>query len=144
MIWWPRKTNETNHFKVKIWRGFDLAILKVKQIHYKRIEVFTIKFNPKSIATSNSNLLTWPHASSESTDSFSSWIYSNTSTHACDFEIPLKSFRPPSLINLVCNNFYNPGYWDSSRNIASRRLWRGLGTKTLDLQLEAQDALFSL
>ena len=47
-----------NNFKVKTWRGFDLTILKIKQIHYKRIEVFTIKFNPKSIATLNSNLLT--------------------------------------------------------------------------------------
>ena len=30
-----------NCFKVKTWIGFDLVILKVKQIHYKRIEVFT-------------------------------------------------------------------------------------------------------
>ena len=30
-----------NHFKVKNWGRFDLAILKVKYIHYKRIEVFT-------------------------------------------------------------------------------------------------------
>ena len=81
------KTNETNRFKVKTWGGFDLAILKVMQIHYKRIKVFTIKFNPKSIAISSSNLLTRPHANSESTDSFSPWIYSNTSRLACDFEI---------------------------------------------------------
>ena len=27
-------------FKVKTWGGFDLAILKVNQIHYKRIKVF--------------------------------------------------------------------------------------------------------
>ena len=56
MIWWPRKTNETNRFKVKTWRGFNLTILKVNQIHYQRIKVFTIKFNSKSIATSSSNL----------------------------------------------------------------------------------------
>ena len=31
----PRKSDETNHFKVKTWGGFDLTILKVKQIHYK-------------------------------------------------------------------------------------------------------------
>ena len=43
---------------VKTWGGFDLAIFKVKQIHYKRIEAFTIRFDPKSIATSSSNLLT--------------------------------------------------------------------------------------
>ena len=53
-----KKTNETNRFKVKAWGGFDLTILNVKQIHYKRIEFFTIRFNPKSIATSSSNLLT--------------------------------------------------------------------------------------
>ena len=28
-------------FKVKTWGEFDLVILKVNQIHYKRIEVFT-------------------------------------------------------------------------------------------------------
>ena len=96
-----------NRLKVKTQEGFDLAILKVKQIHYKRIEVFTIKFNPKSIAISSSNLLTRPRASSESTDSFSSWIYCNTSIHACDFEIPLKGFRSPSLVDLCSNNrFY--------------------------------------
>ena len=52
------KTDETNHFKVRTWGGFDPAIIKVKQIHYKRIKVFTIRFNPKSIATSSNNLLT--------------------------------------------------------------------------------------
>ena len=101
MIWWPKKTNETNYFKVKTWRGFNLAFLKIKQIHYKRIEFFTIRFNPKSIATSNSNLLTWPHASFESTDSFSSWIYNNTSHLTYDFKIPLKGFRSPSEMILM-------------------------------------------
>ena len=28
-IWWLRKTDEMNHFKVKIWRGFNLTIFKV-------------------------------------------------------------------------------------------------------------------
>ena len=28
-------------FKVKTWGEFDLTILKVNQIHYKRIKVFT-------------------------------------------------------------------------------------------------------
>ena len=41
MIWLLKKTDETNRFKVKTWGGFDLTILKVNQIHYKRIEVFT-------------------------------------------------------------------------------------------------------
>ena len=92
-IWWLKKIDETNRFKVKTWRGFNLAILKVKQIHYKRIEVFTIRFNSKSIATSSSNLLTWPRSSFESMNSFSSWIYTNTSAFACDFKIQLKGFN---------------------------------------------------
>ena len=91
-----------NSFKVISWRGFDLPILKVKQIHYKRIEVFTIIFNPKSIATLCSNLLTQPYASFESTNSFSPWIYYNTSTHACDFEIPFKGFSNTN--SLVCDS----------------------------------------
>ena len=98
------KTNETNRFKVKTWGGFDLAILKVMQIHYKRIEVFTIKFNPKSIAISSSNLLTQPHANFESTDPFSSWTYCNTSTYTCDFEIPLKGFRSCLVVDLCSSN----------------------------------------
>ncbi|KAM3748471.1 hypothetical protein ACB098_05G111300 [Castanea mollissima] len=57
-----------NRFKVKTWEGFDLTILKVKQIYYKIIETFTIRFNPKSIATSSSNLLKRSCASSESTN----------------------------------------------------------------------------
>ena len=98
------KTNETNHLKVKTWEGFDLAILKVKQIHYKRIEIFIIIFNPKSIATLSSNLLTRPRARFESTNSFSSWTYCNTSTHACDFEIPFKDFKSLSLVDLCSSN----------------------------------------
>ena len=74
-----------------------MAILKVKQIHYKRIEVFTIRFNPKSITTSCSNLLTRPRASSEFTNYFSYWIYYNTSTHTCNFEIPLKGLATQTL-----------------------------------------------
>ena len=31
VIWWPRKTNETNCFKVKTWGGFNLTILKVNK-----------------------------------------------------------------------------------------------------------------
>ena len=100
-IWWLRKIDETNYFKVKTWGGFDLSILKVKQIPYKRIEVFTIRFNHKSITTSSNNLLTRPRASSESTDSFSSWIYTNPSHLACDFEIPLKGFRSPLVMILM-------------------------------------------
>ena len=100
-IWWPRKTDETNHFKVKNWRRFNLTILKVKQIYYKRIEIFTIRFNPKSIATSCCNLLTQSRANSKSTNSFSSWIYTNTSCLTYDFEIPLKGFRSPSIMILM-------------------------------------------
>ena len=108
---WPKKTDETNHFKIKTRGGFDLTILKVKQIHYKRIEVFTIRFNPKSIAISCRNLLIRLRASCESTgfestNSFSSWIYNNTSTFACDFEIP--RFQITSSNDLVtATRFYH-------------------------------------
>ena len=74
----------------KTWERFDLTIFKVKQIYYKRIEIFTIRFNPKSITALSSNLLIQSRASFESTNFFFSWTYCNTSTHACDFEIPLK------------------------------------------------------
>ena len=96
-----------------------MAILKVKQIHYKRIEVFTIRFNPKSITTSSSNLLTRPHASFESTDS-SFWTYCNTGTYACDFEISLKGFRSPSLIDLCSSNQVIPML--DCRSCSSKRL----------------------
>ena len=42
------------------------------------------------------------------------------------------------------NNFYNIEFWVSSKSIVGKGFERALGTKTLDLQLEAQDALFSL
>ena len=38
MIWWPKKTEETNHFKVKTWGEFNLAIFKVKQIYYRELK----------------------------------------------------------------------------------------------------------
>ena len=76
----------------------------VKQIHYKRIEIFTIRFNHKSIIIFSSNLLIRPRANFESMDSFFPWIYYNTSTHAYGFEIPLKGFRSPSVIDLCSNN----------------------------------------
>ena len=62
-----------------------------------RIEVFIIKFNPESITTSSNNLLTEPRASSESMDTFSSLICTNTSSPACDFEIPLKGLATQTL-----------------------------------------------
>ena len=99
-IWWPKKTNETNRFKVKTKERFDLAILKVNQIHYNKIEVFLIRFNSKSIATSSSNLLTRPHANSEFKNS-SFWIYTNKSCLDCDFEISFKGFRSPSVMILM-------------------------------------------
>ena len=104
-----QKTNETNSFKVKTYGGFDLTFLKVKQIHYKRIEIFTIRFNPKSIATSSSNLLTRSHASSKSMDSLFSWIYCITSTPTCDFEIPLKGFKSPSVVDLIATTMFYHG-----------------------------------
>ena len=34
-------------------------------------------------------------------NSFSSWTYYNTSTHACDFEISFKGFKSLSVVDLV-------------------------------------------
>ena len=109
-----------NHFKEKTQRGFDLFILKVKKIHYKRIEFLTIRFNLKSITTSSSNLLIRLCANFKSTDSFSSCTYCNTNTHACDFEIPLKSFRLPSLVDLCSSNQVLPML--DCRSCSCRRL----------------------
>ena len=89
-----------NRLKVKTRRRFDLTILKINQIHYKRIEVFT-KDLPKSNAISSSNLLTLPCANFKSTKSFSSWIYHNTSRLAWDFEISLKGFKSLSVMILM-------------------------------------------
>ena len=33
---------QENQIGKKTWGGFNLAILKVKQIHYERIEIYTI------------------------------------------------------------------------------------------------------
>ena len=61
----------------------------------------------------------------------------STNSHACDFEIPLKGFKSLLVVDLVYINFYNTRSWVSSKNIASRRLEKALGTETLYLQLEA-------
>ena len=37
-------------------------------------------------------------------------------------------------VDLVCNNFYNTRFWDSSRNNIGRRHERAFGYKTLNLQ----------
>ena len=103
-IWSPRKTNATNRFNVKTLRELDLAILKEKKNPLIEKWSFYKRFNPKSIATSSSNLLTRSHASSKSTDS-SLLDLQHTSSHAYDFEIPLKDFRSP-LVDLVATRFH--------------------------------------
>ena len=102
-IWSSRKTNETNRLKVKTWGGFDLTIFKVNK-STKRNWSFYERFNPKSIATFNSNLLTRLRANFESTDS-SLLDLQHTSSHAYDFEIPLKGFRSP-LVDLATTKFH--------------------------------------
>ena len=52
--------------------------------------------NSKSIATSSNNLLTQPHANSESTN-YSLLDLQNTNSHVCDFEIPLKGLATQTL-----------------------------------------------
>ena len=36
----PKKTNETNSFKVKTWEWFDLTILKIKQMDYRESKFY--------------------------------------------------------------------------------------------------------
>ena len=116
-IWWLRKTDETHCFKEKTWEWFNLIILKVKQIYYKRIQVFTIRFNPKSIATSCSNLLTQPRASSKSTLLFFLdlqqhkppylWLwdptqkFSNINSSVCDSKTTLEGLDHQQLLILL-------------------------------------------
>ena len=49
--WWPKKTNESNHFKVKIWGGFNLTILEVNKSIMIKWKII-IDLNPKSKVTS--------------------------------------------------------------------------------------------
>ena len=52
MIWLPRKTNETNRFKVKTWEGFDLTIFTINKSIMIECK-FTNDLTPKSNATSS-------------------------------------------------------------------------------------------
>ena len=103
-IWSPRKTNETNCLKVKTWEWFDLTILKIKQIHYKRIEVFT-----KDLTL---NLFLPPvviywHDHEQAPNSRIPPLLDlqNTNSHVCDFEIPIKSFKS-LLVDLAATRFH--------------------------------------
>ena len=89
-IWSSRKTNEMNWLKIKTWGGFDLTILKVNK-STNRNWSFYERFNPND----------FEH---ESTDS-SLLDLQHTSSHAYDFEIPLKGFRSP-LVDLATTKFH--------------------------------------
>ena len=83
------KTNETNCLKVKTWGDFDLTILKVKEIHYKRIEVFT-KYLTLNLLLPP--VVTYCH---DHVQVLNPWTPSlldlqNTNSYVCDFDIPLK------------------------------------------------------
>ena len=86
------KTNETNNFKVKIWGWFDLAILKVKQIHYRESKLLqsNLTLNPLLPLV----VTYWHNHVQAPNPRISSFLdLYHTSTHACDFEISLKGFR---------------------------------------------------
>ena len=99
-IWWPKKTNETNSFKVKTWEGFDLAILKVKQIHYREL-----KFLQSDLTL---NLLLplvvtywYDHVQALNPRTPSLLDLQNTNSHICDFEISLKGLATQTLPDLM-------------------------------------------
>ena len=96
MIWRSKKTNETNSFKVKTWGGFDLAILKVKQIHYRESKFLQSNLTP--------NLLLPPvlaywhdHVQAPNPRASSLLDLLCINTHVCDFEIPLKGLATQTL-----------------------------------------------
>ena len=91
-------TQETK--PVKTWGGFNLAILKVKSKSTRKNQSFTIATQTNNILLllTSRNLLTRPHASSETTDSFFLWPLQNTNTLVCDFEIPLKGLATQTLL----------------------------------------------
>ena len=96
VIWWPRKTNETDHFKIKTWEGFNLAILKVNKsimIEWK----ITINLNSKS----KSPQVELTNTTTCSSDSRLFYIgFAKHKFPVCDFEISLKGFRSPSVVDL--------------------------------------------
>ena len=102
--WWSKKTYETNSFKVKTWGRFGLTILKVKQIHYREL-----KFLQSNLTI---NLLLpvvviyWhDHMQTPNSWTLSLLDLHHKSTHACDYEIPLKGFRP-RLVDLCRIRFH--------------------------------------
>ena len=130
MITWENQWNRPFQSKnlKRIWPSYSQG----KKIHYDRMKDFTIDLTLNLLLP----LIVLAHTttgSSESTDSsILNLLYTNT--HVCDFEISLKGFKSPIVVNLICNNFYNTGSWVSSKNIAGRRRKRVSGTKNLDLQ----------
>ena len=103
-IWLPKEINEKNHFKVKTLGGFDLTILKIKQIHYKRIEVFTKDLTLNLLLAS---VVTYWHDHMQvSNPRIPSLLdLQSTNSHVYDFEIPLKGFRL-QLVDLVATRFH--------------------------------------
>ena len=95
-MWSPRKTNETNCLKVKTWGGFDLIILKVKEIHYKRIEVFT-KYLTLNILLHPVVTYWHNHVQASNLRTPSLLDLQNTNSYVCDFDIPLKSLVTQTL-----------------------------------------------
>ena len=79
MIWWLKKTNETNCFKVKAWGGSGLDILKVNQFHYKRIEIFT---KDLTINLMLSPVVTYRHGHVQSSNPQTHFLLGFTATQA--------------------------------------------------------------
>ena len=68
----------------------------------------------------------------------------NTSSHAYDFEIPLKAFRSPSIVDPVAGTSTTQDLEILQGITLVEDLREILVQKPLDLQLETQDTLFSL
>ena len=72
----------------KTWEGFDLTILKVKQIHYRESKFLQLDLTLNLLLS----LITYWHDHMQaSTPRILHFLdLHHTSTHACNFEIPLK------------------------------------------------------
>ena len=102
VIWWLEKTNETNCFKVKIWGGFNLTILKVNKstmIEWNITIDLNLNIKLPHVKLTNTTTCCFDSTNSSILDLL------NTNTHVYDFEIPLKNFRSSAVIDLVAATF---------------------------------------
>ena len=106
-IWWLKKINETNSCKIKIWGEFNLTIIKIKQISFRKSKFLQLDLTLNLLL---SPVVTYKHDYVQTLNLRTSFLLDlhHTSIHACDFEIPFKGFRS-RLVDLYNN--YSTSTW---------------------------------